>query len=124
MPIASVKNKDNDNIMPRKKSHRVALYSVMAFAIILVLLPLGMRIGAEIALKKFGAETASIRNMDLNLFTGTFAIDELHVSYLDKPSLSIQRLDLDVSLLALFKKQLLVENLAITRSEEHTSELQ
>lgn len=114
MPIASVKNKDNDNIMPRKKSHRVALYSVMAFAIILVLLPLGMRIGAEIALKKFGAETASIRNMDLNLFTGTFAIDELHVSYLDKPSFSIQRLDLDVSLLALFKKQLLVENLAIT----------
>lgn len=113
MTIAAIKDKSNDNIMPRKKSHRIALYSVMAFAILLVLLPLGLRIGAEIALKKFGAETATIRNMDLNLFTGTFAMDELYVSYLDKPSLSIQRLDVDVSILALFKKQLLVENLAV-----------
>src|SRR5690554_3749774 len=113
MTIAAIKNKSNDNIMPRKKSHRIALYSVMAFAILLVLLPLGLRIGAEIALKKFGAETATIRNMDLNLFTGTFAMDELYVSYLNKPSLSIQRLDVDVSILALFKKQLLVESLAI-----------
>lgn len=114
MTAATLQSQPDDRPPSSKKPPRFLLYSFIAVAVFLVLLPLGIRIGAEFALKKFGAETANISNVDLNLFTGTFAIEGVQVTYQQQPTLSLDKLSLNISLLALFKKQLLVESLTVS----------
>ena len=87
---------------------------IIALALLLTLLPAGLRIGAEYALENFGAESAQIENIDLNLFTGHFAVEGLKVNYARQPTLSVDAFSINLNMLSLPRKRILVDTFTLS----------
>jgi len=87
------------NIIQNRQA--VAATSVVILLVVTVaLLPVAVRYGAIDWLEKHGVENAVIDNVDINLFTGTFAIDGLKAD----DGLSIARLAVDIDWWPMWKK--------------------
>lgn len=90
------------------------LYFAIFIAVLLAILPIGIRFGAEYALKELGAERAQIEDIDLNLFTGRFALKNLQVDYQQQTTLALDELAVDLDLSTLLNKQILVDDLVVS----------
>lgn len=85
---------------------------------LLIALPFGIAYGIKRALVEAGADTATVDNVDLNLFTGTFAIDNLGIEVgADKP-LILPRAYLDLDWSALFKDRYIVIEEVLVKDAE------
>lgn len=92
---------------------RILAYIALGILIFLSLLPIGIRYAAQYSLYKLGAEEAYIEDVDLNLFTGSFALKGVQVYMADQPTLVLEQLRLTIDIKSLLKKQLLIESLLV-----------
>ena len=97
--------------MALKPVYRRLLYVALGVVAFLVLLPELIRVGARYALTEFSAQSATIEDIDLNLFTGRFGVTGLRIDYDDKTTLSLGSLQVDIDLAALFSKHVLLEEI-------------
>ena len=75
-----------------KKPVRIISYLLLGLAIFVVVLPLLLEVALEKILVKQGAESASVQNIDLNLFTGYLSIEQLQIKHANQPRLQLQPL--------------------------------
>ena len=98
------------DIFARRQRWFKALLGVLAgLLLILTLLPVGIRLVATSWLEDHGVKQASIDNIDLNLFNGTFAIEGLNAD----EGLKIGRLSVDVDWWPLFSHRMFVRSVAV-----------
>ncbi len=93
---------------------RRSIKTVGAIALILAALPLIIQLLATHQLKKMGAHEASIEDIDLNLFAGTFQIRQLAYTRGNEQRAELEQLALDVDMLALFSGVIQVNYLRIS----------
>ena len=98
----------------KSKGLKVFVIVMALILIILTLLPFVVRESLLSVLKDMGASEASIENIDLNLFAGTFSIDQLSITYNDYPPAKLGRVSGNLSMTALFNKQILVQDFSIS----------
>lgn len=94
--------------------YRRILYVFIGFAVFFWVLPEIVRLGAQYGLTKFAAQQATIEDIDLNLFTGTAAIEGVTIEYADQPTLTLGELRADLDMTALFGKRALIEHLQLS----------
>lgn len=92
---------------------RVLMFSIVAAAALLALVPMGMRFGLEYALRQQGLEAVSIDNIDFNAFTLRLNVEELHAERDGQPVLHIEQLHLRLAWGPLWHKQVMIESLAL-----------
>lgn len=88
---------------------RVIAYSAVAILLLLAFLPTGLRLGAEHWLNKQPGIDAEIGNIDLNLFSATFALEDLSIEYQGIPHTQVKRLAVAVKYLPLWDKHALID---------------
>ncbi|HEY9032531.1 MAG TPA: DUF748 domain-containing protein, partial [Pseudomonadales bacterium] len=104
----------NKKPSPGSRLRRRALYTLLTIAVLLTLLPPGLRIGGEYALKQLGAEAARIDDIDLNLFSGRLAVHGLQLDYAGQPTLRLDTLELNLQMLALLQQRMLLQQLRVS----------
>ena len=87
---------------------------VVFVMIILTLLPLAMKWGAERMLLSFGAKTATISDIDFNPITGSLSVHDLQVAGLDADRASMERLTVKVDLFPVFRKRIRFRKISLT----------
>lgn len=92
---------------------KIALISFIVIAIILTLLPLAVKWGAQYTFKQQGASDVHIDDINLNLFTGRLELKQLTTVFNEQPPLTLEGLFVDIDMAALFKKRIIIENLSI-----------
>lgn len=103
--------------------HKILIGIVVTLGILLSVLPIAARYIIADQLVKFGAETAAVEDVDINLFSGRVAITGLNVTFKGKPSLSLGNLSADIAMLGLFQKNILVESVLLQDLSLNVSEL-
>ncbi|MGC9518906.1 MAG: DUF748 domain-containing protein [Desulfuromonadaceae bacterium] len=91
------------------KSVRLLLYTAAVILLILTLLPAGLRLGAEHWLNKQPGIAAEIGNIDLNLFSATFVLEDLRIEYAGTPHARVERLAIGAKYLPLWHKQAFID---------------
>ena len=82
--------------------------------LLMTLLPYAIQYGITEGLKSQDIKTASIEDVDFNLFTGELAIKKLHAQRVNQPDISINLLKLAFDWMPLFKKNLFISSLSIS----------
>ena len=82
--------------------------------LLMTLLPYAIQYGITEGLKSQDIKTASIEDVDFNLFTGELAIKKLHAQRLNQPDISINLLKLAFDWMPLFKKNLFISSLSLS----------
>ncbi len=89
----------------------------IAFLVIVLLfislLPVGMRYGAIQMLEQQGMQQVEIADIDINLFSGEIRVTNMLVSGDGQGRAQLDSLYVNLSMLALFKKQLQIENILL-----------
>jgi len=99
-----------DNIFLRRQRWGKILLAVATVVLLLLsLLPVGIRMGAVSWLEDHGVKDARIDNVDLNLFSGTFAIEGVSAD----GGLKIGRLFVDVDWWPMFSKRAFVRSVEV-----------
>lgn len=101
------------NIWSFMKSHKKITILLIIFLLLLILLPVALKYAAIDWLEDNGAKNVTLKDVDLNLFTGTLGIEEFSIHENDQRRLSISGLKLNLSVLSLFRKRILVESFVI-----------
>lgn len=95
-----------------KRRRRLAVAVVVALAMLLLLfslLPVAVRLGAVAWLQDHGAPQAEINDVDLNLFTGTFAIEGLAAG----DGLKVGRLAITIDWWPMWERRLFVRSVEV-----------
>lgn len=92
---------------------RLLFFSFIALLLFLAVLPIGIKFAGQYVLKDLGADEAYIGDVDLNLFTGRFALKDVQITSKQQQTVLLNELVFDLSIQALLRKQLLVEKLSI-----------
>lgn len=92
---------------------RVSFFAFIALTLFLAVLPIGIKFAGQYVLKDLGADEAYIGDVDLNLFTGRFALKDVQITSKQQQTVLLNELVFDLSIQALLRKQLLVEKLSI-----------
>lgn len=109
--------------MDKKKKNSVSLsrrcYKWLAVllvvpALLLALLPFGVKYVLLNVLVKQGAHVATLDSVDLNLFTGKFALHELEVQGEGDAGLALQQLALEISPGALWDRHIHIDNISLS----------
>lgn len=100
-----------------KKPVRIISYLLLGLAIFVVVLPLLLEVALEKILVKQGAESASVQNIDLNLFTGYLSIEQLQIKHANQPRLQLQTFSVDFDWSALWRKRIKITELVIENSK-------
>jgi len=101
------------NIWVFLTSHKKVTVPFILLMILLVCLPLALKFTAINWLEKNGAGQVSLKDIDLNLFTGTLAIKGFSIQENENQKIALSELKLNCSMLSLLKKRILVESLTI-----------
>ncbi|MDY0292743.1 MAG: DUF748 domain-containing protein [Desulfuromonadaceae bacterium] len=96
-----------------RKILRVGVYLVVALFLFLALLPMGLRMGVEYWLNKQPGIAAEIGNIDFNLFSATFALEELKIEYEGVPHTEVQRLTVAAKYLPLWDKHAFIDHVEL-----------
>jgi len=88
---------------------RLCMYIMVCVLLVLACLPTGLRLGAEHWLNKQPGINAEIGNIDLNLFSATFALEDLSIEYEGISHTRIQRLAVAAKYLPLWDKHVLID---------------
>lgn len=99
---------------PFRRGFKSTLFKIIFFLsffllILLSFLPLGLKLTAEHLLKKQGADIASIEDIDLNLFNGSFEINWMVVQFDDHPPFHLRNFKVDIDVPALLSKAVIIE---------------
>lgn len=87
----------------------LSAYIAAAVVLLLAFLPIGIRLGAQYWLNKQPGIEAEIGNIDLNLFSATFALYDLSIEYQGMPHARIERLALAAQFMPLWNKHALID---------------
>lgn len=90
--------------------------SLLVFVSCLVALPYGVQYSLTKALTDAGSKQVFIDDVDFNLFTGELAIKKLRAHRLQKATLDVSLIKIDLDWLALFRKRLLISSLSLEDS--------
>lgn len=96
------------------KTPRWPLYILAGITIFLLLLPVGIRIAAGYILEDLGAESVQIDDVDLNLFSGYVAIEGLQIHYAQQPALMLDKLAVNLAMLALLQQRIQLQSLTVS----------
>jgi len=108
-------NKNTPEIAPAVKQRKLK-WGIALLVIVLLfvsLLPVGVRYGTIQALKQQGMQQAEIADIDINLFSGELKVTGMLVSGDGQGRARLDSLYVNLSMLALFKKQLKIENILL-----------
>lgn len=83
------------------------------FVLFIILLPIGVKHAAVYYLTKAGAETVTIEDIDINLFTGNLEIEKFSIKSEQFEPLTLTSAVFNVSMLRLFTGKLLIEQAVI-----------
>jgi len=92
---------------------RRTLIGLIAAAFVLALIPAGLRLGLEYALREQGLEAVGIDNIDFNLFTLRLNLEQLRAERDGQPVLRVEQLQLRLAWRPLWHRQVMIESLAL-----------
>ena len=95
------------------RSHKKVAIPFVLFLLLLGFLPIAVKYTAINWLEDRGASQVSIKDIDLNLFAGTLGIKGFSIQENEKQKVNLAELKLNFSMLSLFRKRVLVEDLTI-----------
>ncbi|MEO1889810.1 MAG: DUF748 domain-containing protein [Cycloclasticus sp.] len=105
---------DNEQMnKPSRWLKRLALF-VVVLGLILSVLPLGIKFAIEKALIDAGSQQVSLEDVDINLFTGQFAVYNLKTLSDGVPALEIGEFAVGIEWLPLFNQQIVVNSLSLS----------
>ena len=113
-PDAKTNNKTPTK-KPRKWLKRLSITAILVLTL-LSLLPLAIEFAAEKWLKDNGVQQADISNVDLNLFTGHFAIDRFQAGNDEGETFRVGRLSIDFLWQPLFNKRIVIDNITLNNT--------
>ena len=99
----------------RKRALRVIIGVAVVLAIVLWLLPVGLRLGAEKYLADRGF-SAEIEDVDLNLFTGELAVTGAEAETADGDGFALGRFRVNVDYWPLFRRHFIIHSLEVADS--------
>ena len=101
--------------IPALKQRKVkwAIAALLVLLLFVSLLPVGVRYGAIQALKQQGMQQVDINDIDINLFSGELGITGMAVSGDGQGLAQLDSLYINLSMLALFKQRLQIENIRL-----------
>jgi len=108
-------NKNTAEIAPAVKQRKL-IWGIAFLVIVLLfisLLPVGVRYGAIHVLKQQGMQHVEIADIDINLFSGEIKVTDMLVSGDGQGRAQLDAFYVNLSMLALFKKQLKIENILL-----------
>ena len=94
----------------RRRWLRFSVYTAIAIIILLIALPYAARYGLEQWLENNGADRAEIKDIDINLFTGTVALKGADVTLGGQKVISDKDIEVDLDLLPFFSRQATVRS--------------
>jgi len=94
----------------RRRWVRICVYIAVLVAIVLIGLPYAARYALEHWLKENGAEQANIKDIDINLFTGTVSLKGTDVKYGGHTVIKDSTIDIDLALIPFFSRQATVQS--------------
>ncbi|QKQ26407.1 hypothetical protein [Candidatus Reidiella endopervernicosa] len=89
---------------------------VLLVALMLAALPFALGHSLESWLKDQGASTATVENIDLNLFTGQLRIDQLNYQFSDGAPQHLEQLTTTLNVRDLWQRLIHIESLTINNS--------
>jgi len=92
---------------------RSGLIFIGLVALLISLIPTGLRIGLAELAKRQGADEALIDNIDLNPLSGRFRIEGVYLRFKGAPPFKLAQLETDLSMRGLFDQRILVEKLLL-----------
>lgn len=92
---------------------RGLLLGLIVTATLLALIPVGLRLGLEYALREQGLEAVSIANIDFNVFTLRLNLEELRAEREGQPVLRVEQLQLRLAWRPLWHRLVMFETLAL-----------
>ncbi len=98
-------------------NHKKISCVILCLILFLTFLPVMLKYGAVYILKKNGADTVSIKDIDLNLFTGNLKIENLSLKGKDTEALNLPLLTSNISMLQLLLGRICVESIYISELE-------
>lgn len=90
--------------------------TIVVLGLVLSVLPIGIKFAIEKALSDEGARQVSLEDVELNLFTGRFAVQHLKISSDNTPALDIGEFSVSIDWLPLFKQQIVINSLSLTKA--------
>ncbi|MEA3404250.1 MAG: DUF748 domain-containing protein [Pseudomonadota bacterium] len=92
-------------------------FSLLTLILLIVsLLPTAIKTGIQYTFKQQGADQVEINNVDFNLFTGHFSLQNLTVHSQQNSVLSVDLVDIKLDLSALFNQHLLIEKIELNNA--------
>ncbi len=89
---------------------RILVYVALAVAILLISLPYAARYAVTNWLEENGADKASIKDVDINIFTGKMSLEGMDVRYDGRTVIADSDVDIDIAILPLFSRQATVQS--------------
>jgi len=89
---------------------RRTFISLVVVLILLTALPFVIQLVAVSQIKKLGADKVEISNIDLNLFSGRFKLEQLEIQNKNNPPLKIPLISVDLAMMELFQSRIVVED--------------
>ncbi len=108
-------NKNATKVKPAVKQRKLkwGIAFLVILLLFILLLPVGVRYGTIQALKQQGIQQVEIADIDINLFSGELKVTGMLVSGDGQGRARLDSLYVNISMLALFKKQLKIENILL-----------
>lgn len=108
-------NKNATKVKPTVKQRKLkwGIAFLVILLLFILLLPVGVRYGAIQVLKQQGMQQAEIADIDINLFSGELRVTGMLVSGDGQGRARLDSLYVNISMLALLKKQLQIENILL-----------
>jgi hypothetical protein len=105
------KSDQPDSSQPNRRKKRVQLITVLllAVALFLVLLPIGMRFYLQRWLVNNGADTAVIRKISFNPFAGKISLQGTNIKIADTTVISDADIMINLGMLSLLKKEAVIQ---------------
>lgn len=94
-------------------SYKKSYIAILLLCLLLVCLPIGLKYAVITWLENNGASQVSIKDIDLNLFTGALGIENFRIEENEKQKIRFSDLRLNCSMLSLLRKRILIESLSI-----------
>lgn len=107
--------KKDEQKSPKKKRKWTKRFTILGIfiAILLTVLPIGIELGGEKWLHDNGVPGADIGDIDLNLFTGQFAVKNLQIGASEGETFKLGRLYIDLLWQPLTQKRIIINEVAI-----------
>jgi len=102
---------------------KILKFSVLTVALLLIVLPYALKYGATHYLETEKNIQTNIGDVSLNFFSGKFSLEEVYLYGAELGELHLGEFLVDVSMLELFKKNILIESIQLHNLKSNVTEL-